>query len=115
MVGYLREAYSHKRQLLQDVLGAWFVLFLAYASVIGLVISQLARLRVKPVDGQSFIIESGLSWVLLAWSYWGLVAVGPIFFVTFPLMNPRMLWFCQSVALVISAFVAPFPSSTKAA
>jgi hypothetical protein len=25
----------------------------------------------------------------------------PIFFVTFPLMNPRMLWFCQSVAFAI--------------
>jgi hypothetical protein len=31
----------------------------------------------------------------------------PIFFVTFPLRNPRMLWFCQEVALAISAIVAP--------
>src|ERR1039457_328915 len=33
--------------------------------------------------------------------------VRPIFLVRFPLMKPRMLWFCQSVALAISAMVAP--------
>src|SRR5687767_2673565 len=33
--------------------------------------------------------------------------VRPIFFATFPLMKPRMLWSCQSVALAISAVVAP--------
>src|ERR1017187_5757009 len=33
--------------------------------------------------------------------------VRPIFLVRFPLMKPRMLWFCQSVALAISASVAP--------
>src|SRR5688572_115592 len=31
----------------------------------------------------------------------------PSFFVTCPLTNPRMLWFCQSVAFAISASVAP--------
>ena len=30
-----------------------------------------------------------------------------IFFVTCALRNPRMLWFCQSVAFAISAMVAP--------
>ena len=40
----------------------------------------------------------------------------PSFLVTCPLTNPRMLWFCQSVALAISARVAPsfrFISSRK--
>ena len=31
----------------------------------------------------------------------------PIFLVRLPEMKPRMLWFCQSVALAISAIVAP--------
>ena len=29
------------------------------------------------------------------------------FFVTCPLTNPRMLWFCHSIAFAISASVAP--------
>src|ERR1039457_2161794 len=33
--------------------------------------------------------------------------VRPIFLVRFPLMKPRIEWFCQSVALAISAIVAP--------
>jgi hypothetical protein len=31
----------------------------------------------------------------------------PIFFVSCPLTNPRIEWFCQSVAFAISASVAP--------
>jgi hypothetical protein len=31
----------------------------------------------------------------------------PIFLVRFPLMKPLIEWFCQSVALAISAIVAP--------
>jgi len=38
----------------------------------------------------------------------------PIFLVRFPLTNPRTLWRCQSVALAISAIVAPFGRRSSA-
>src|SRR3954447_11709524 len=40
-------------------------------------------------------------------SFLVLSTVRPIFLVKLPEMKPRMLWFCQSVALAISAIVAP--------
>jgi hypothetical protein len=50
---------------------------------------------------------AGIRYVLSPASFLVLSTFKPIFLVSGPEMKPRMLWFCQEVALTISSRVAP--------
>src|SRR5262249_6971610 len=75
-IGYVREVRARKLQVLKDVLSGWFVMLLVYGSVVGLIISQLQRLEIKPEHATLFIQGTIYRWVFPAWLYWALAAAG---------------------------------------